>query len=149
MADGGPIDPQRPLTLQRQAAAGEVKVETEAAKAAKRTKAVEAYVPAFPLRVLAAVVHANATLALPLVLATHRQLKMTKRESTPLNATLWERAGSPSPRKREAILRRLRLIPVVVGLEERRTANSRYRVSKGSLWDAPSTIKEAEVGEDV
>jgi hypothetical protein len=41
------------------------------------------FVPAFPLRILQAIVEADAVIVLPLVLAIHRQLIMNGREDTP------------------------------------------------------------------
>jgi len=62
-------------------------------KSATPTKA--AYIPPFPQSVIQAVVDANAVAALPLVLAIHRQLVVTKRKETPLNEAIWKSAGSP------------------------------------------------------
>jgi hypothetical protein len=122
-----------------------VRVISAASKVAKELHDTGSYVPGFPLRVLKAVVEADAILALPLVLAIHRQLCMTKRASTPLNSTVWSHAGSPSARKREVILRRLRLVPDVIALEEQRTINFRFRASKGLLWRSlPSEQGQSE-----
>ena len=83
-----------------------------------------------------AVVDADAVAALPLVLAIHRQLAMTKREETPLNEAIWKCAGSPSPKCRESILRTLKAIPQVIRVTAVQTATTRYRVAKGEVWPA-------------
>ena len=92
------------------------------------------FVPGFPVPILKAVVSADAVKALPVVLAIHRQLTMTRREWTPLNSAVWTAAGSPSSKKREAILRDLKRLPEVVRIEPRRTTAAHYRVAKGTLW---------------
>ena len=94
------------------------------------------YIPAFPQRVLQAVVDADAVAALPLVLAIHRQLVMAKREETPLNEAIWKCAGSPSSKRREVILRKLRAVPQVIEIWTIRTMTAHYSVSKGELWTA-------------
>ena len=93
-----------------------------------------AYIPAFPQSVIQAIVDADAVAALPLVLAIHRQLAVTKRKETPLNEAIWRSAGSPSPKRREVILRKLRAIPYVIRVITARTATTRYRVAKGEAW---------------
>ena len=98
------------------------------------TQTKEAYIPGFPQNVIKAIVDADAVAALPLVLAIHRQLVLTKRKETALNAAIWKCAGSPSPKRREAILRKLKAIPHVVGVFAARTATTRYRVTKGEEW---------------
>ena len=67
-----------------------------------------AFVPAFPLAVLQAVAQARAEKALPLILAIHRQLQMSSREWTPINAAVWTAAGRPAEKHRAAILRKLK-----------------------------------------
>ena len=89
-----------------------------------------AFIPALPVHI----VEAKAEKALPLVLAIHRQLHMTKRETTPLNAAIWKAAGSPSPRERESIIRKLKALPGLVYFEIARTTTSHYRVGRGSDW---------------
>jgi hypothetical protein len=98
------------------------------------TPATAAYIPAFPQSVMRAVVDADALAALPLVLAIHRQLVVTKREATPLNEAIWRCAGSPSSKRREAILRKLRAVPHVIMLKTTRTRTSHYSVSRGECW---------------
>ena len=111
--------------------------DTELSRLEKATIPVKAtYIPSFPARVLQAVNHADAVIALPLVLAIHRQLAMTKREETPLNEAIWRCAGSPSPKRRAAILRRLKTIPHVIRVTAVRTATTHYRVAKGEVWSA-------------
>ena len=95
----------------------------------------QAFVPMFPLSVLGAVVEAGAEKALPLLLAVHRQLKMTGREWTPLNAAIWKAAGNPSAKKRAAILSTLKKMPELVFIGLHRTTTTHYRVSKGPLWE--------------
>ena len=95
-----------------------------------------AFVPPLPLQIVISIVEAKAEKALPLILAIHRQLHMTKRETTPLNAAVWRAAGSPSARNRESIIRRLKALPGIIGLDKARTTTSHYRVSRGSDWGA-------------
>ncbi len=95
----------------------------------------QAFVPVFPLSVLGAVVEAGAEKALPLLLAIHRQLKMTEREWTPLNAAIWKAAGNPSAKKRAAIISILKKMPELVFIGPHRTTTTHYRVSKGPLWE--------------
>jgi hypothetical protein len=93
------------------------------------------YVPRFPVRILAAIVAAKAEKALPLILAIHRQLYMTKRESTPLNGSIWSAIGSPPKEQRKAILRNLKALPGVIHLSAKQTPTSYYQVAKGPAWD--------------
>lgn len=92
------------------------------------------YIPPLPVQILQAVVAADAVIALPLILAIHRQLTMSGRSDTPLNRAIWQTAGSPSHKKRSAILRKLKAIPEIILLTEARTPVSRYRVARGSAW---------------
>jgi hypothetical protein len=98
----------------------------------------EGYVPKFPLRILTAVMAAKDEKALPLILAIHRQLHMTGRESTPLNGAIWDAIGSPSEKQRAAILRKLRALPGIIRITPQQTPASYYRVAKGSLWSSES-----------
>ena len=93
-----------------------------------------AFVPVFPLTVLAAVVAAGAERALPLLLTIHRQLTMTRREWTPLNGAIWKAAGDPSAKKRATIISALRKLPELVRIEPHRTTTSHYQVAKGPPW---------------
>ena len=95
---------------------------------------VNAYVPLFPLRIVLNIVEAKAEKALPLVLAIHRQLHMTKRDSTPLNGAVWKAAGSPSTREKERIILKLKGLPNLIVLEKARTTTSHYRVGYGVEW---------------
>ena len=95
-----------------------------------------AFIPPLPLHIILIIVEAKAEKALPLVLAIHRQLHMTRRETTPLNAAIWKAAGSPSSRERENIIRRLKALPNIIYLEKARTPTSHYRVGRGSSWGA-------------
>ena len=104
-------------------------------KSATPTKA--AYIPGFPQRIIQAIADADAVAAFPLVLAIHRQLVVTKRKETPLNEAIWKCAGSPSPKRRETILRNLRTIPDVIRITAARTAITHYRVAKGKSWKEP------------
>ena len=104
-------------------------------KSAIPTKA--AYIPGFPQSVIQAFVDADAVAALPLVLAIHRQLVVTRRKETPLNEAIWKCAGAPPPKRREAILRKLKAIPHVIRLTAARTATTHYRVAKGTSWPMP------------
>jgi hypothetical protein len=92
------------------------------------------YIPKFPLSVLKAVMESRAEKALPLILSIHRQLTMSRREWTPLTAAVWNAAGSPSAREREAILQRLKSSPNLLQIRPRRTAISHYDVARGSVW---------------
>lgn len=92
------------------------------------------FIPAFPLRILQALAEADAVVALPLVLAIHRQLVMSRREETPLNEELWNAAGSPTAKKRAVILRKLKSLPEVIQITAARTRTTHYRVRKGDLW---------------
>ena len=94
----------------------------------------QAFVPVFPVTVLAAVVEAGAEKTLPLLLAIHRQLRMTGREWTPLNTAIWKTAGDPSAKKRAAIISALRKLPELARIEPHRTTTSHYRVAKGPRW---------------
>lgn len=100
----------------------------------RKSRRGEAFVPPFPVLVLHVIVAAGAEKALPLVLAVHRQLLMTRREWTPLNSAIWIAAGSPTDKERATILRKLKHLPDLIRIEERRTTMSRYRVARGPLW---------------
>jgi len=102
------------------------------AKADKRQ--AEAFVPGFPLLIMVAAVAAGAVKALPVILAIHRQLKMTRREWTPLNAAIWKAAGDPGAKERAAIIRKLKKLPDLIRIEIKRTSVSHYQVARGPLW---------------
>ena len=92
------------------------------------------YVPAFPLKIIQLIVEVKAEKVLPVVLAIHRQLHMTKRDETPLNAAIWKAAGSPSVKERENILKKLKNLPQIINIRKARTTTSHYRVARGSGW---------------
>lgn len=92
------------------------------------------FIPPCPVRIIQAMVDADAVIALPLVLAIHRQLTSARREETPLNEAVWKISGPSSARKREAILRKLKRLPDLIVFRADRTPTSHYRVSKGRLW---------------
>lgn len=60
------------------------------------------FIPPCPVLIIQAMVDADAVVALPLVLAIHRQLTSARREETPLNEAVWKISGPSSARKREA-----------------------------------------------
>jgi hypothetical protein len=99
----------------------------------RAVRRVGAFVPSFPLPILDAVVAARAEKAFPLILAIHRQLHMTRREWTPLNAAIWRAAGSPGEKSRAAILYKLRGLSAVIRLELHRTATTHFKVARGEL----------------
>jgi hypothetical protein len=105
--------------------------ETPARASRHRT---DAFVPALPVAVVVAVVEAGAEKALPVILAIHRQLKMTRREWTPINAAVWKAAGNPSDKRRSAIIRMLKRLPAFLRIELHRTPSSHYRAAKGPQW---------------
>ena len=88
-----------------------------------------------PLAVIKACAGEGCEVVLPLVLAAHRQLTMTRREWTPLNGAVWTSAGNPSERKRERILKELKARPELLQVRRRQTATSHYDLSYGALWD--------------
>ena len=87
------------------------------------------FIPACPVRIIQAMVEADAAVALPLVLAIHRQLTSARREETPLNEAAWKIAGSPSARRREAILRKLKRLPELIVFRADRTPTGLLPVS--------------------
>ncbi len=101
-------------------------------------RANPSFVPPFPLKILQALVEADAVSTMPLVLAIHRQLTMAHRKETPLNAAIWNAAGSQSAKKREAILRKLKSLPHIIEIHPRRTSTAHYKVRKGCLWGGKS-----------
>lgn len=92
------------------------------------------FIPPMPLSVVQACAVDGCEVVLPLVLAVHRQLKMTGREWTPLNRAIWTSAGNPSEKKRERILRVLKSRPDLLQVRQRKTATSHYEVAYGALW---------------
>ena len=101
-----------------------------------KTRSQNSFVPVVPLCVIKACALGGCEVVLPLVLATHRQLKMTGREWTPLNRAVWVSAGDPPERKREKILRVLKARPELILIRQRKTATSHYEVAYGAAWAA-------------
>jgi hypothetical protein len=101
-----------------------------------KKKSQNSYVPTVPLHVIKACALGDCEVVLPLVLATHRQLKMTGREWTPRNRAVWVSAGDPPERKREKILRVLKARPELILIRRRKTATSHYEVAYGAAWAA-------------
>jgi hypothetical protein len=93
------------------------------------------YFPGFPLWVVRVVVEAKAVRALPLVLAIHRQMVMTKETTIPLTGAVWDAAGSPDKQERVAVMRNLRKLRKIFRLSAKQTPFSYYRVTRGPLWD--------------
>jgi hypothetical protein len=83
------------------------------------------------------IVETDAGKALPLILALHRQWRMSRRGSARLSGSLWYMAGRPTPRERRTILAHLRRVPGLVVVKERRSLAARYDLVKGPLWDNP------------
>jgi hypothetical protein len=94
------------------------------------------FIPTVPLAVIKACAVEGCEVVLPLVLAIHRQLKMTGRDWTPLNRAVWVSAGDPPEKKRERILRLLKAQPELVQIRSRKTATSHYDVAYGAAWHA-------------
>lgn len=92
------------------------------------------FIPPLPIKILLEVVRLDAVAALPLVLAIHRQLVMKKKDDTALNEAIWRIAGDPSAKKRECILRKLKLLPQVFELIPERTRLYHYRIRRGGMW---------------
>ena len=92
------------------------------------------FIPPVPIRILERVEQAGAMTAMGLILAIHRQLTTSRRDSTPLNAAIWRAAGSPSRKRKEVILRNLAKVPDVVLLQKVRSRRGYYRVARGELW---------------
>ena len=92
------------------------------------------FIPPVPIRILERVEQAGAMTAMGLILAIHRQLTTSRRDSTPLNAAIWRAAGLPSKKRKEGILRNLAKVPDVVVLQKARSRRGYYRVARGGLW---------------
>jgi hypothetical protein len=107
-------------------------------KAAKR----RFFLDDFPLHITHAVVGAKAFVALPLVEAAHRNMRMrTIVGMAPVNEALltqgvWEAAKFPSVDdwSRRTALLQLQRIPEVMAIEERRSPIARYLLRRGPLW---------------
>ena len=104
------------------------------ATAKPKTSRTKHFIPAIPLRAVLACVEGGCELALPLILAIHRQLTMTRREWTPLNKAIWEAAGNPPEKKRARILSVLKARPDLIMIRIQKTTTSHYEVAHGALW---------------
>ncbi len=65
-----------------------------------------------------------------------QRMRVRREVSVALTSAIWAELGSPSERERRTILKHLRRIPGVVRLEERRQGYTRYRATKGDMWEA-------------
>jgi hypothetical protein len=92
------------------------------------------FIPALPLEVVLTCVAGGCEVALPLILAIHRQLTMTGREWTPLNKAIWAAAGNPPEKKRAKVLTVLKEQPDLIQIRPKKTATSHYEVACGVLW---------------
>jgi hypothetical protein len=106
----------------------------------RRNSLTPSFIPSFPQNIIQIAVQSGACLALPLILAIHRQLIMTKRDSTPLNEAVWRCAGSPTHKQRATIIRKLKSLPELIVIIPARTLTAHYRVAKGSAWATRSEI---------
>ena len=109
----------------------------EGGKQAKpKTSKSKQFIPALPLGVVLVCVTGGCEIALPLILAIHRQLTMTGREWTPLNIAIWAAAGNPPEKKRAKVLAALKEHPDLIQIRPKKTTTSHYEVSYGRLWSA-------------
>jgi hypothetical protein len=92
------------------------------------------FIPALPLEVVLTCVAGGCEVALPLILAIHRQLTMTGREWTPLNKAIWAAAGNPPEKRRAKVLTVLKEQPDLIQIRSKKTATSHYEVARGVLW---------------
>ena len=106
------------------------------APAGPKTKHPNPFIPTVPLAILKTCAVEGCEVVLPLVLAIHRQLKMTGRDWTPLNKAVWVSAGDPPERKRERILRILKAQTELIQMHPRKTTTSHYDVAYGAAWAA-------------
>lgn len=97
------------------------------------------FISAVPLQIIKITAAAGCEIALPLILAIHRQLKMTGREWTPLNKVIWVAAGDPPERKRSKILAVLKQRPDLIQIRPKKTATSHYEVAYGASWTAEAS----------
>jgi hypothetical protein len=109
----------------------------EGGKQAKpKTSKSKHFIPALPLGVVLTCVGGGYEVALPLILAIHRQLTMTGREWTQLNIAIWAAAGNPPEKKRAKILALLKEHPDLIQIRPKKTTTSHYEVAYGKLWSA-------------
>lgn len=104
------------------------------ATAKPKTSRTKHFIPAIPLSVILACVEGGCETALPLILAIHRQLTMTRREWTPLNMAIWTAAGNPPEKKRAKILASLKEQSELIMIRTKKTTTSHYEVAYGALW---------------
>ena len=104
------------------------------ATAKPKTSRTKHFIPALPLNVILACVEGGHETALPLILAIHRQLTMTRREWTPLNMAIWTAAGNPPEKKRAKILSVLKARPDLIMIRPKKTTTSHYEVAYGARW---------------
>jgi hypothetical protein len=115
----------------------------EGGKQAKpKTRKSKHFIPALPLGVVLGCVAGGYEVALPLILAIHRQLTMTGREWTPLNKAIWAAAGNPPEKKRAKILALLKEHPALIQIRPKKTTTSHYEVAYGKLWSADAQSEE-------
>ena len=100
------------------------------------------FIPALPLGVVLACVTGGCEIALPLILAIHRQLVMTRRDWTPLNIAIWAAAGNPPEKKRAKVLAALKEHPDLIQIRPKKTTTSHYEVAYGTLWSAEAQSQE-------
>jgi hypothetical protein len=79
----------------------------------------------------------EAMTALPLLLAIAHEMRMAGKATIPLTSTTWEWAQAHSKRRKETLLRSLKLVPSLVSLERRSSVPPLYFVSQGPLWASP------------
>jgi len=111
-------------------------------QAKPKTSKSKHFIPALPLEVVLGCVAGRCEVALPLILAIHRQLIMTRREWTPLNKAIWAAAGNPPEKKRAKILFLLKELPDLILIRPKKTTTSHYEVAYGILWSAEAQSEE-------
>jgi hypothetical protein len=107
----------------------------------KEAKQRRFFVDDVPLHVLHIVVAKSAHLAVPLILAAHRNMRMRGSDEVLLVRGVWEAAGySPTTdRRRWSVLAQVRNIPEIMLVEERRSPIARYLLRRGPAWaETPS-----------
>jgi hypothetical protein len=90
-------------------------------------------VPRVWLRILR---DAEASSALPLLLAIYNQMIVRKRPAVSITAKVWEVAEAHTRQERRTMLAALKRVPDLVRLDYRDRLGSKYRASQGPLWDA-------------
>ena len=111
-------------------------------QAKPKTSKSKHFIPALPLGVVLTCVAGGYEVALPLILAIHRQLTMTGREWTPLNIAIWAAAGNPPEKKRAKILAAVKRHPDLIQIRPKKTTTSHYEVAYGTLWSAEAKSRE-------